>query len=191
MTVNVAVLGSGQGSYLIPLIAALKAIPVNVALAISNVKNSGFLAKSSKASIPSVCIEHKGLTRESFDIKLDEALKAHDVELVILVGFMRILGRDVCEKWPQKIINIHPSLLPKHQGLMDLAVHQAVIDGGDKETGCSVHFVTADVDAGPVVCQLHCDVLDSDDRFSLKKKVQALEITALVNAVKKIVGKNP
>ena len=184
MTANIAILGSGQGSYLKSLVKKLHGLAVEVSLVLSNKSDSGMLAKATELSIPAVYVSHQDISRETFDKKLDEELQEHQIDYVLLVGFMRILGPSFCDRWHGRVINVHPSLLPKYQGLMDLSVHQAVLDNRDKETGCSVHFVTSDVDAGPVIAQERCVVKQDDDALSLKSKVQALEVIALVNAIK-------
>ncbi len=174
MTANIAILG-----YLKSLVKKLHGLAVEVSLVLSNKSDSGILAKATELAIPAVYVSHQGISRETFDKKLDEELKAHQIDYVLLVGFMRILGPSFCDRWHGRVINVHPSLLPKYQGLMDLSVHQAVLDNRDKETGCSVHF-----DAGPVIAQERCVVKQDDDALSLKGKVQALEVIALVNAIK-------
>ncbi|TAL61953.1 MAG: phosphoribosylglycinamide formyltransferase, partial [Legionella sp.] len=95
----------------------------------------------------------------------------------------RILSPEFVTHWKDRIINVHPSLLPAFAGKMDLAVHQAVIDAKVPETGCTVHFVTAEVDAGPIILQKKCPVLASDTAEGLKLKVQQLEALALVDAI--------
>merc|ERR1719160_861727 len=101
------------------------------------------------------------------------ALEDEGVDLVLLVGFMRILSPQFCQRWAGRVLNVHPSLLPRHKGLMDLDVHRAVLEAGEAETGCSVHLVTADVDDGAVVLQKCVSVDPSDTPETLKGKVQA------------------
>jgi hypothetical protein len=102
-------------------------------------------------------------------------LAEHEVDLVVLVGFMRILGERFVQRYAWRIINVHPSLLPDFGGLMDLAVHEAVIKAGKPVTGCTVHFVDAGVDTGAVLWQSSCRVDPGDTPATLKAKVQALE----------------
>ena len=110
-------------------------------------------------------------------------LKKYQVELILLIGFMRILSSEFCLEWQDKILNVHPSLLPKYSGGMDLNVHEAVLANGDSETGCTIHFVTEDVDAGPILVQKRCYIEPNDTAELLKKKVQALEGIAYIEAI--------
>jgi len=102
---------------------------------------------------------------------------------VLLVGFMRIMSAEFCREWEGRVINIHPSLLPKHAGGMDLEVHNAVLAAGETESGCTVHLVTEEVDGGPIVIQRRVNVVEGESSESLKAKVQAEEGPALVEAV--------
>ena len=99
---------------------------------------------------------------------------------------MRILSAEFCQKWRDKLLNVHPSLLPKYAGGMDLNVHEEVLKYGDKETGCTIHFVTEDVDSGPILIQKKCNVDDNETVKSLKTKVQALEGKAFVESIQLI-----
>lgn len=98
-------------------------------------------------------IASKGKSREDFDAQVSKELEAAGVELVLLIGYMRILSLPFCKQWQDRCMNVHPSLLPDFAGGMDLEVHTAVIKAGKKESGCTVHFVTEDVDGGPIVVQ--------------------------------------
>ncbi len=93
-------------------------------------------------------MDSQNLSREQFDQKISNILKEKKIDLIVLIGYMRILSDEFVETWENKIINVHPSLLPAHAGKMDLDVHRAVIDNKEKETGCTVHYVTKEVDAG-------------------------------------------
>lgn len=134
-------------------------------------------------------ISSKGLSREKYDAECTSVLVGAGVEYVLLVGYMRILSSSFCKFWEGRCINVHPSLLPKHAGGMDLAVHQAVIDAGEKETGCTIHQVTEAVDGGPIVIQKVVQVDAGDTAESLKAKVQPLEGPAFVEAIEKVCGK--
>eukprot|EP00947_MAST-08B_sp_MAST-8B-sp1_P000667 g667.t1 len=125
----------------------------------------------------------EGLAREAFDETVSQALVDHGVDLVLLVGYMRILSDGFVDKWEGRLMNVHPSLLPDFAGGMDLKVHEAVLAAGKSESGCTVHQVTKEVDAGPIVLQKRCAVLKDDTPESLKARVQALEGTALIEAV--------
>ena len=111
-------------------------------------------------------------------------MKENNVDLILLIGFMRILSASFCKQWRNKILNVHPSLLPKYGGGMDIDVHKQVLLNGDKKTGCTIHYVNEDVDQGPILVQKECDVLPKDNEFTLKDKVQKLEGLAYIEAVK-------
>ena len=113
----------------------------------------------------------------------------HNADLVLLVGFMRILSAEFCRKWQDRILNVHPSLLPKYAGGMDTNVHEEVLRNGDMETGCTIHFVTEEVDAGPILIQKKCAVGGGDTVESLKTKVQELEGMAFIEAIEMIANK--
>jgi phosphoribosylglycinamide formyltransferase-1 len=115
------------------------------------------------------------MSREAFDKSVMDTLDYFETDLVVLGGFMRILGPEICEKYKNRIINIHPSLLPKFAGGMDTDVHQAVIDAGEKETGMTIHIVAEEVDTGPIVLQKSVEVSPDDTPETLKEKVQTLE----------------
>jgi phosphoribosylamine--glycine ligase/phosphoribosylglycinamide formyltransferase/phosphoribosylformylglycinamidine cyclo-ligase/phosphoribosylamine--glycine ligase/phosphoribosylformylglycinamidine cyclo-ligase len=112
-------------------------------------------------------------------------LRENDVELVLLVGYMRILSDSFCQEWKGRVLNVHPSLLPDFAGGMDLAVHEAVIAASKKESGCTVHFVTEVVDGGPIAVQKRCEVSAGETPESLKAKVQALEGPSFIEAITK------
>jgi len=113
-------------------------------------------------------------------------LKGLGVDLVLLIGFMRILSADFCLKWGGRLLNVHPSLLPKYAGGMDTEVHKEVLKSGDLETGCTIHFVTDDVDGGPILIQKKCNIEDCDTVETLKNKVQKLEGEAFIEAIQLI-----
>jgi folate-dependent phosphoribosylglycinamide formyltransferase PurN len=113
-------------------------------------------------------------------------LKKAKVDLVLLIGFMRILSSDFCLVWQDKLLNVHPSLLPKYAGGMDLNVHKEVLKNEESETGCTIHFVTNEVDGGPILIQKKCAVEKNDTVKTLKKKVQDLEGLAFIEAIQLI-----
>ena len=159
-----------------------------VAVVISNISKAVILERAREAGVPAVHVLGKGRTREEFDGEVNEVLARHGCDMVLLVGFMRILSPVFCEAWKGKAVNVHPSLLPKHAALMDLEVHQSVLDAGDSESGCTVHLVDSVVDAGNIIVQPSVAVAAGDTAETLKGKVQALEAPALVEAVRKFAG---
>ena len=136
--------------------------------------------------IPAVFIPHRGKTREEFDNEMTAVLKKNQIDLILLIGFMRILSSEFCLEWQDRLLNVHPSLLPKYGGGMDTSVHEEVLKNGDAVTGCTIHFVTEDLDGGPILIQKKCDVVQNDTIDSLKTKVQALEGRAFIEAIQLI-----
>eukprot|EP00928_Gymnodinium_smaydae_P037220 TRINITY_DN25873_c0_g1_i1.p1 TRINITY_DN25873_c0_g1~~TRINITY_DN25873_c0_g1_i1.p1 ORF type:complete len:641 (-),score=98.85 TRINITY_DN25873_c0_g1_i1:428-2350(-) len=186
--VRVALVGSTRGSSSQATIDACKAGQLNaeVALVVSNKKDAGILDRAKNEKLRYVHVPcAKGTARATYDAELTRVMLDEGIDLVMLVGFMRILSPEFCREWQGRCINIHPSLLPKHAGGMDLEVHKAVLDAGDTESGCTVHLVTEEVDGGAVVVQPQVAVAQDDTPETLKAKVQALEAPALVEAVRR------
>ena len=183
--IRLGVLGSTNGTDLLPILAAIKdgRLDASVELVVSNNKKALILEKARKHSVDSFFVDHKNKSRVSFDKEISERLKEKEVDLILLIGFMRILSGVFVSEWSGKIINVHPSLLPKYAGGMNEDVHQQVLKSGDKETGCTIHLVTEQVDEGPVLVQKRCSVLEGDTIASLKERVQKLEGEAFVEAI--------
>ena len=131
-------------------------------------------------------ISHKEKSREEFDFEMTSILKNHNVDLLLLIGFMRILSAEFCGEWQDRLLNVHPSLLPKYAGGMDTNVHEEVLKNGDTETGCTIHFVTDEVDGGPILIQKKCNVDAGDTVETMKTKVQELEGRAFIEAIQLI-----
>ena len=185
---TLAVLGSTNGTDLQAILDAINngELDAEVSVAISNRENAYILERAKNHNVPAVFISHKGKTREEFDAEMTTVLKEHAVDLVLLIGFMRILSAEFCREWKNRILNVHPSLLPKYAGGMDTDVHEEVLKNGDVETGCTIHFVTDEVDGGPILIQKKCTVEPDDTIETLKAKVQKLEGEAFVEAIKQI-----
>ncbi len=154
----------------------------------SNRKSAYILERAKKHNVPAVFISHKGKSREAFDAEITSLLKEHNVDLVLLIGFMRILSAEFCHEWRDRLLNVHPSLLPKYAGGMDTNVHKDVLKNGETETGCTIHFVTDDVDGGPILIQKRCNVEPDETVETLKTKVQKLEGEAFVEAIQLILN---
>jgi phosphoribosylglycinamide formyltransferase-1 len=169
---KVGVLISGRGSNLGALIAAQKNTPYRIALVISNVEEAGGLTRAADAGIATQVIPHKGKTREAFDAELDAVLRAAEVDIVCLAGFMRILSDGFARAWEGKLINIHPSLLPAYKGMR---VHERVLEAGEAQSGASVHFVVPELDAGPVIAQASVPVHPDDSLETLAARVRNVE----------------
>lgn len=175
MSCRIVVLISGSGSNLQALIdsCARPGHPGQIAAVISNRADAYGLQRAAQAGIPTRLLDHKGFaSREAFDAALVEAIDAHQPDLVVLAGFMRILTPALVEHYRGRLLNIHPSLLPAYKGLH---THQRVLDAGEREHGCSVHFVSAELDGGPVIVQARLPVLDGDDADSLARRVHQAE----------------
>ncbi|MCB1650485.1 MAG: phosphoribosylglycinamide formyltransferase [Alphaproteobacteria bacterium] len=173
---NLAVLISGSGSNLQALIDACKApdYPAQINIVISNRPDAYGLERAKKEGIPAIAIDHKDYTsRAAFEAALQNALEQHPVDLICLAGFMRILTAEFIEKWPHKIINTHPALLPKFggKGMYGEHVHQAVLNAGETESGASIHYVIPEVDQGPLILQQSVPVRPNDTIETLSARV--------------------
>jgi phosphoribosylglycinamide formyltransferase-1 len=183
---NVAVLISGRGSNLQSLIEACAApgFPAEIKLVISNRADAKGLAHAAQAGIPSAVIPHRDYpSREAFDAALTSALEQADAELVCLAGFMRLLTPGFVARWRDRLVNIHPSLLPAFPGL---DTHARALAAGVRFAGCTVHFVRAEMDEGPIIVQAAVPVLDGDDADGLAARVLAAEHKAYPLALKLI-----
>ena len=166
-----AVLISGRGSNLQSLIDAVSAhgFPAEISLVISNLPDAGGLERAANANILTQVIPHKDYKiRQEFDEALDVALRAKDIQLVCLAGFMRLLTPWFVERWQDKLINIHPSLLPSFKGLH---THRQALAAGIKIHGCTVHFVRPHVDDGPIIVQAAVPVYADDTEETLAARV--------------------
>ena len=186
---RIGVLGSTRGTALIPVMEACASgeLHAEIVAVVSNKSSAPILDKgrSLGPTVTTKFISSKGLSREQYDAECTSVLAGAGVEYVLLVGYMRILSGEFTRYWDGRCINVHPSLLPKHAGGMDLAVHQAVIDAKETESGCTIHEVTEEVDGGPIVVQKVVKVEPTDTAESLKAKVQALEGPAFIEAIQK------
>lgn len=169
--VRVACLISGRGSNMLALAEHKRRDPdrpYDIVLVGSNVPDARGLVVARRLGIPTWSKSHQGLDREAFDAEIDAALRMHDVELIALAGYMRLLSAPFVERWRGRILNIHPSLLPLYKGL---DTHRRALMNGDEYAGCSVHVVTPELDDGPVVAQTRVRILPRDDSESLAGRV--------------------
>ncbi|MFN3699901.1 MAG: phosphoribosylglycinamide formyltransferase [Alphaproteobacteria bacterium] len=191
---SLAVLISGGGSNLQAIIDACahNDFPAQIAVVISNEPEAYGLERAKKAGIPAICIAHKDFpSRSAFEDKLHEALTAYPVDLICLAGFMRILTADFIAKWPQKIINTHPSLLPDFggEGMYGEHVHRAVLAAKSRQSGSTIHYVIPAVDKGEIIVQKTVPVLDGDTVESLSARVLEQEHKAYPEAIRLIAEK--
>ena len=182
---KLAVLGSTNGTDLVPVIDAERSgsLSASVDVIISNNESSGILKKARHYGIENYFICHKNKKRGVFDFEMSQILENKKIDLILLIGFMRILSPGFVDRWGGKIINVHPSLLPKYAGGMNNDVHESVLAAGDKETGCTIHLVTKEVDGGPILLQKSCPVFENDSVESLKERVQELEGKAFIEVI--------
>jgi phosphoribosylglycinamide formyltransferase 1 len=185
--VGIAVLASGRGTNFEALTRAVKRGSINgeIRLLVANVPDAPALKRAEAEGIPAVTISHRDYkNRGEFERVLVAELKKHDVGLVCLAGFMRILSPVFMDSFADRTLNIHPSLLPAFGGLQGMQVHEAVLKAGVKVTGCTVHFVSCDVDAGPIVVQRAIPVNETDSAESLALRVLVEEHQAYAEAVR-------
>tara|TARA_B100000408_G_scaffold130858_1_gene115943 strand:- start:974 stop:1555 length:582 start_codon:yes stop_codon:yes gene_type:complete len=188
--IKLGVLGSTNGTDLQAVIDAILSERLNacVSVVVSNRAGAFILERANNHGVPAFFISHEEKSREVFDKEITIILKEHRVDLVLLIGFMRILSSGFCREWHDKILNVHPSLLPKYAGGMNNSVHKDVLENKDVETGCTIHLVTEELDAGPIIVQKRCAVDKRETIASLKAKVQALEGIALIEAIQLVGG---
>lgn len=174
--VRAAVLISGAGSNMAALVDAARDAdcPFEVALVLSNKPDAGGLAVAREKGVPVAVVDHRdfGKDREAHERALDAALTAHGIEVVALAGYMRLLTPWLVQRWEGRMLNIHPSLLPRYPGL---DTHARALEAGDPEAGCTVHLVTEGVDEGPILAQARVPVLPGDTPASLAQRVLTAE----------------
>ncbi|MEJ2080487.1 MAG: phosphoribosylglycinamide formyltransferase [Acidobacteriota bacterium] len=185
MKKRVGILLSGRGSNFLALSDAIEAgqVPAEIALVVSNRENAPGLEHARKRGYRTVFISSKGKEREAFDREVVAALHEAQVEIVCLAGFMRLLSASFVREFPQRILNIHPSLLPAFPGLH--AQRQA-LEWGVKVSGCTVHLVDEDLDHGPIIVQQAVAVEDGDDEDSLSARILEQEHRIYPMALKRI-----
>jgi phosphoribosylglycinamide formyltransferase 1 len=171
---RVAVLISGRGSNMAALLYAAKQAdcPYELVLVAANDPEAPGLRLAQAEGVPIFAQSHKGMKRADFDALLDREIRAAGADVIALAGYMRLLSAEFVDQWAGRIINIHPSLLPKYKGL---DTHERAIEAGDRVAGCSVHIVTAALDDGPVLAQTEVAVLKDDTPASLAARVLIAE----------------
>lgn len=186
MRLKVGVLGSTRGTALQGILDAVAQgqLDVDIVLVASDKRSAPILERAVKYGVPARFVDPAGLTRETYDERVTQALMDADAELVLLIGYMRIVSAAFVETWRGRLLNVHPSLLPAFGGLMNLKVHEAVLESRVSETGCTIHQVTEEVDGGTIVLQRRCAVLPGDTAETLKERVQALEQVAFIEVLR-------
>ncbi len=171
---RVAVLISGRGSNMAALLYAAKQAdcPYELVLVAANDPEAPGLRLAQAEGVPIFAQSHKGMKRADFDALLDREIRAAGADVIALAGYMRLLSAEFVDQWAGRIINIHPSLLPKYKGL---DTHERALEAGDRVAGCSVHIVTAALDDGPVLAQTEVAILEDDTPASLAARVLIAE----------------
>ena len=178
---KIVVLASGEGSNF----SAIVNNGIKVERVITNNPNANVIKRAKEAGVGSLLVKPDGTeTREEYDFKIDYGIY-HDIDLIVLAGWMRILSPWFCEKWKGKIINIHPSLLPKYKGLN---THERVIKNKEKFSGCTVHLVNNKLDSGKIILQKRIKILKKDNEISLAKKILKIEHQLYPRAIVKILS---
>jgi phosphoribosylglycinamide formyltransferase-1 len=185
MRLKVGVLGSTRGTALQGVLDAIAfgALEVEMVLVLSDRASAPILERASHYGVPTMFLDPAGLGRATYDRRVTAAMQTAGAEILLMVGYMRIVSTEFVAAWKGRLLNVHPSLLPAFGGMMNRSVHAAVLAAGVEETGCTIHQVTEEVDAGPIVLQKRCAVLAGDTVETLKDRVQALEQAAFVEVL--------
>ena len=184
---GIVVLVSGNGSNLQAIAEACykNQINSNIINVISNNPDAFGIVRAKRLNIPHICIDHKEFsTRDDFDLSLMKHIKQFDPDLIILAGFMRILTKTFTKCFNGKLINIHPSILPKYPGLN---THEKVLLSDDKHHGVTIHYVNENYDEGAIIFQASCDIGEHDLPEDVKRKVQALELSHFPSVIESII----
>ncbi len=187
---KIAALGSTRGTDLQAIIYAIESKKLNaeIVLVASDKKDAYILERAKKHKIATFNADYKKEgSREKAEKKLVEKLREKKTELILLIGFMKILSPYFVKEFRERIWNIHPSLLPKYAGGMDMDVHAEVLKNREKETGCTLHEVAEDVDAGKIILQKKVKIVPGDTAETLKEKVQKLEQECFLEALKMVI----
>lgn len=188
-TAKIIILISGRGSNMESLIKSSKETdsPFEIIEVISNKSNALGLEKAKNFGISTLIIESKGKSQKDFENELKSAILAKSPDYICLAGFMKLLSADFLSGLENKVINIHPSLLPKHKGLN---AQKQALEAGDKESGCTVHFVTAQMDGGEIILQKKVPIIKGDTEDSLSQRILGQEHLAYSESLRKIIAKN-
>ena len=187
---KIGVLGSTKGTDLQAIIDAIEAgrLGAEIVLVASDKKDAFILERARKHGIETFSVDYKKFeSREMAEKEMAMQLKKRKAQLVLLIGFMKILSSGFVSEFKGRIWNIHPSLLPKYAGGMNMNVHEEVLRNGEKETGCTLHEVTEQVDAGKIILQKKTKILPNDTAETLKEKVQKLEQECFLEAIKMVI----
>ena len=185
---NIAILSSGSGNSSKKLLENINnnTLNSNISVIITNRSDALILNLAQKYKISYIYLpKKKNISNISYDTQLLTILKTYNIDIIFLIGYMRIITSTLINPFKNNIFNIHPSLLPKYTGLMDLDIHETVIKNNDLYTGCTLHIVNENVDEGEIILQKKLEVL-TKDKFELKKQVQILENDCIFECIKLI-----
>ena len=182
---HLGILASTKGTDIRAIIDAINSKKLNatISVVVSNKQDAYALDRARNNNIKAVYVDSKGKDREKYDKEVAKVLDEKKVDLILLIGYMRILSPWFVRKYKNKIVNIHPSLLPAFAGGMNKDVHKKVLDYGCKVTGCTLHFVDENVDAGSIIMQKAVEISEDETVDSLKDKVQKAEQEVIVEAL--------
>lgn len=184
--IKIAILGSTRGTDLRAVIDEVesgKLKDVEISFVLSNKQDAYILKRAKKHKLKAIFLDPEGKQREEYDKEVDKLLQGHKVELVLLIGYMKLMSSWFVNKWLNKVMNIHPSLLPMFAGGMDKGVHATVLEYGCKVTGCSLIFIDEGADTGPVILQKAVDIDEGETVESLKEKVQKVEQEIIIKGI--------
>lgn len=186
MSNNVAILASTSGTDMQAIIDAIENGKLNaeIKVVISNKPDNYALTRAKNHNIPAFFLDPKGKSREEYDKDISKILEENNVGLILLIGYMKLLTPLFVKKYENKVMNIHPSLLPAYAGGMDLNVHEQVLKRGCKVTGASLIFIDDGADTGPIILQKPVEIEDNDTPDTLKDKVQKAEQEILLQGIK-------
>jgi len=183
---KIAILGSTRGTDMIGIIDAINnntLLGIDIAFVLSNKENAYILERARQYNLNAIFLNPKGKSREEYDDNITTLLENNGVELILLIGYMKLMSEKFVNRWRNKVMNIHPSLLPAFAGSIDRNVHADVLERGCKISGATLMFIDQGADTGPIISQRVCTVEQNDDVDSLKAKVQILEQELLVEAL--------
>ncbi len=185
--VHIAVLGSTRGTDLQAILDAIKngtVADVCIDAVVSDRPDAYILTRAKDNCVAAYFVDPKQKTREAVDQEIIDILSQYYIDFVLLIGYMRILSKQFVNQYKNRILNVHPSLLPEFAGGMDLNVHEQVLKSGANETGCTLHLVDEGIDTGRILLQKKCPVLRDDTPETLKARVQKLEGEALIEVLR-------
>ncbi len=186
---KLAIFISGRGSNMRSIMDACMSdsFPAEISVVLSNRPDAGGVKVANACNIPTETVDHKLYgEREAFEAEISQRLKNYDVDLIVLAGFLRILTPSFVERWPKKIINIHPSLLPDYRGTN---THARALADGRAETGCTVHYVIPELDSGEIIAQVRVPILEGDTPETLADRVLMEEHMIYPEAIKVVAEK--